>query len=77
MSIRQEGFADGLHQQDQVRGGEDTLVAVCEPRHHLKFHRCEGEDMTWKFMMAEDSLSDQGLKKIPWWISLDTSLNLV
>jgi hypothetical protein len=58
LSNRQERLSDGLHRQDQISSKHDALATLCEPKHHLKFQKGDGEDMAWKHKVSELPAAD-------------------
>ena len=47
--------------------GKDPLAPLlCEPKHHLKFHRGDVEDVAWKHKLPEDPVTELKLREMPW-----------
>jgi len=76
MSYRQEGSTNGVHQQDQICSGRDPLASFCDPKHRLKFHKSEVDDLFRMPLNPEDAGNDSKLSEMTWWNALNVSLNL-
>jgi hypothetical protein len=58
LSSRQETFADGLHRQDQDGSRNNSLAAICESTHHVKFQKGDVEEINWKLNLTEGNAAD-------------------
>jgi len=70
---RQESFTERFHRQDQAGGKQDTLAAICQPNHHLKFQKGDDEERSWCHKLSEEE--EVGMKtETPRWNLLNFSI---